>query len=355
MENVEEILQQEDHPDEDGHAQTHPSDDVDLDDIDLNDPTLERFPSNREGIMNTVRKLESGLGEDRVSFEGAPISPVIGAYRPGMEDITGDPFLSSPIAASPVIPRPSRHLEVPRSPHGSISSNHSSPLSLHAIDEGDEPGETDEDKSAAPILLSPPQPRSGFRAPKLPSDEEDEGIAMKNNGSSENSMHDPGLSGSKKAESPRDIISRALEEESPDIEASSRQAQLQHSLTNPQSPPDRHEPDSPKIVIETAEDSQVHDSDIGEQQDGLADPATHDSSPGTGEDAGTSSAVEVGESHQVRKRTDVMGRSGTPASNRSVGLHPNREGGWFRNFFRLLFVDWIGGFISRLCGRRRQT
>src|SRR4051812_32804310 len=43
------------------HESRTPEDkDIDSEDIDINDPTLERFPSNREAIINTVRKLESG-------------------------------------------------------------------------------------------------------------------------------------------------------------------------------------------------------------------------------------------------------------------------------------------------------
>ena len=34
--------------------------DIDQDNIDVNDPTLERFPSNREAIIDTVLKLETG-------------------------------------------------------------------------------------------------------------------------------------------------------------------------------------------------------------------------------------------------------------------------------------------------------
>lgn len=354
MQNADEVLHQENQPDEDDHVQNQPAEDVDLDNIDLNDPTLERFPSNREGIINTVRRLESSLDEDRASFEGAPISPVVGAYRPGMEDITGDPFMSSPIVASPIIPRSSRHLEVPRSPRGSISSNHSSPLSLHAIDEGDEPGTTEED-SAAPILLSPPQPRPGFRVPKRSGSDEDEGIAMKDS-CSETSKHEHSQSGSKKAGSSRDVISRALQEESPDIEASSRQPEPHHSLTTPESSPDRHNKRrSPEIVVESVEDNQGHDAGMIQQQDGLAGPRTPDSSIGTGLDVGTSTAIEESESFRARKRNNITGHSGATPSNNSVSLHPNREGGWFKSFFRVLFVDWIGGFITRLCGRRRQT
>ena len=358
MYNAEELEAPNKSPEEDKDGDA-PAEEVDPDGIDMNDPTLERFPSNREGIMDTVRKLETGLGEDHAAFEGVPLSPVVGAYRPGMEDITGDPFLSSPIIASPIIPRPSRHLEVPRSPHGSISSNHSSPLSLQAIDEGEEPSGSDEESDA--ILLSPPRPRPGFRAGKRSSTDEDEGIAMKNNWSSGSSKQgDSDGSSPKKAESPRDVISRALQEESPDIEAASasRPAEPQHSLTTPASSPDRHKTESPQIVIQSVEDNEADGPETGRQEDGEAGPATaSDSSNRDAGDVGTSSAIEAnaGDSNQVRKRGDTVARSGTPASNHSISIHPNREGGWFKSFFRLLFVDWIGGFIRRLCGGRRQT
>jgi hypothetical protein len=42
------------------HSSHSEDKDIDLDSIDVNDPTLERFPSNREAIIDTVRKLETG-------------------------------------------------------------------------------------------------------------------------------------------------------------------------------------------------------------------------------------------------------------------------------------------------------
>lgn len=107
--------------------------------IDPNDPTLERFPSNWEGIANTVRKLEGGLNEDHAEFVGQPLSPTISPLAP--RRLSCDPaadLVASPVATSPTLTRRSRHLEVPRSPHGSVSSDRSSALSLHSIPEGTE-------------------------------------------------------------------------------------------------------------------------------------------------------------------------------------------------------------------------
>ncbi|CAK7232728.1 hypothetical protein SCUCBS95973_008356 [Sporothrix curviconia] len=45
-------------------------------DFDPADPTLERFPSNREEILSRVRTLETGLDEDVATYEGYPASPI---------------------------------------------------------------------------------------------------------------------------------------------------------------------------------------------------------------------------------------------------------------------------------------
>lgn len=68
--------------------------------FDLRDPTLERFPSNREGIFQRVRKLESGLTEDTPSFDGFPASPVVSAGRKSSSDLNGEPFSISPTSAA---------------------------------------------------------------------------------------------------------------------------------------------------------------------------------------------------------------------------------------------------------------
>jgi ATP-dependent RNA helicase MRH4 len=51
------------------------SKDYTLDDIDLNDPTIEKFPSDRGSVIDTLRKIQSSLSEDLVQVEPAPVSP----------------------------------------------------------------------------------------------------------------------------------------------------------------------------------------------------------------------------------------------------------------------------------------
>ncbi|CAK7207364.1 hypothetical protein SEUCBS139899_010174 [Sporothrix eucalyptigena] len=73
-------------------------------DFDPSDPTLERFPSNRDEILSRVRTLETGLNEDVTTFEGYPASPVVSPGRKssiGSIDATGDFFSLSPTSMRP--------------------------------------------------------------------------------------------------------------------------------------------------------------------------------------------------------------------------------------------------------------
>jgi len=46
--------------------------------IDVNDPTLEEFPCDRDLVLEKVRTLETSLDVDHTSFDGTPSSPVVG-------------------------------------------------------------------------------------------------------------------------------------------------------------------------------------------------------------------------------------------------------------------------------------
>jgi hypothetical protein len=146
-----------------------PVEDIDPDNIDLNDPTLERFPSTREDIMDTVRKLETGLQADQPAFDGNPRSPVINMSRRGTEDITGDFLLTAPQTASPTTHRPSK-----KSPRGSVSSVPAS-ASLHSISEAEE---AEEEDNFRPVVFSNPLKRKPKHL-KLPTSDEDEGVALR--------------------------------------------------------------------------------------------------------------------------------------------------------------------------------
>ena len=52
----------------------YPLDDVDVD-VDINDPTIEKFPSDRHSVIDQLRKIQSSLSEDKVQVDNAPPSP----------------------------------------------------------------------------------------------------------------------------------------------------------------------------------------------------------------------------------------------------------------------------------------
>lgn len=65
-------------------------------DVDLNDPTIERFPKDREGILSKIKTSQSSLSPDETRFEGVSLSPVVGP--------SGSPLFGRGISESPISP-----------------------------------------------------------------------------------------------------------------------------------------------------------------------------------------------------------------------------------------------------------
>lgn len=104
---------------------------------DYDDPTLERFPSTRDEIMSTVRKVETGLNADQVSVEGVPLSPVVLSRNSPTTEARNEPRTSE---TSP-ISRGQQHLPLP--PSLTAMDEHSrSTTSLHSIAEDAEGAES---------------------------------------------------------------------------------------------------------------------------------------------------------------------------------------------------------------------
>lgn len=167
---------------DDEHSPGHGSE-YDPDKIDFNDPTLERFPSNREEIIDAVRKLEGGLNEDRSDVEGlVPPSPIVGPSGPQNHDTVGDILVSSPVVL-PAMGRGSRLLGLPgRTSMGSVSSDRLSlsAASLGSISEAEEEAAIDdEDEAPVPVIMTPkPGLRSSNDNAKSPTSDGDGGIVM---------------------------------------------------------------------------------------------------------------------------------------------------------------------------------
>lgn len=340
-------------------VETHDQSEVDDDNVDLNDPTLERFPSDRDEIIDAVRKLETGLEEDQPSFEGVPLSPVFPTARRGSEDPVAD-LLLTPIPVSPIIPRINKRLDLSRSPRLSASSNHPSMASLHSISEAEEPTPGEETRISPVVLLSTPLNRSPFEPP---GSDEDEGVSLKETEATK--------AKAKKGDIPStgDLLQEQASNstsETEETEGAPTNAFAKDTIT-PLEVPEAREPTpqgSPRIVIETADsvEASIERGTLsGENGQGKAagvDRNSGDDANGqavsTSADAGN--ARPRGGPSQLRKRDGPqIERSGTPISVHSAAIPVAKEGGWFRAFFRLLFVDWIGGFISKLCGNRRHT
>ncbi|KAF6828607.1 hypothetical protein CMUS01_08513 [Colletotrichum musicola] len=279
----------------------------DVSKYDLNDPSLERLPSNRDGIMDAVRKVETGRNEDQTHFHGTPMSPLVGSRKASL-----DPYEEAVVSPGPSSPGHHKKLELPRRSHGSMTSERSlASLGSIAEEEGKDSAGVDEAtrEDFQPVRVPSPAIRPTPNVPTSPASDEDEGVVMK--GSKSNS---------KKAESARadtpEINGHTNGVHSRDLSPMSKPAQL----------------DSPTIQIQPPEEA----AESSNSQDASA----------SGRDGGNKG--------QLKKRggASSVERPGTPSSIHSVA---GSKGGWLQAFFRVVFVDWIGGIFSRLFGSKRKA
>ncbi|OHW91566.1 pt repeat family protein [Colletotrichum incanum] len=310
--------------DEDGDSKGfdhHGTVEYDVDKYDLNDPTLEHWPSNRNGIIDAVRKVETGRNEDQTTFLGAPLSPVIGSRKAGLDHYYEEAVLSS----GPSSPGSTKRLELPRKSHGSMVSDRSL-LSLGSIAEEDkETPNAEEANRENDGLVRVPSPaiRPTPNAFTSPASDEDEGVVMKD-------------SKAKSKKSSESAIS-----ESPHINGESNG---KHPMDlSPKTPP--AQPDSPSIHVEPPEQAgeSSNSQDASQAKSVAFNPAGSASTTGR----------DDGHKGQIKKRgASSTERPGTPSSIHSV---TDSKGGWLQAFFRVLFVDWIGGLFSRLFGSKRKA
>ncbi|GKT53285.1 PT repeat family protein [Colletotrichum tofieldiae] len=299
----------------------HGTVEYDVDKYDLNDPTLERWPSNRNGIIDAVRNVETGRNEDHTTFHGAPLSPVIGSRKAGLDHYYEEAVLSS----GPSSPGSTKRLELPRKSHGSMVSDRSL-LSLGSIAEEDKETPNAEEANRendglvrvpSPAIRPTPNPFTS------PASDEDEGVVMKGSKakpkkSSESERSElPHVNGESNGKHPMDLSSKA-------------------------SPA---QPDSPSIHVEPPE--QAGESSNGQHDDQAKSVAFNP----TG--SASTTGRDDGHKGQIKKRgASSTERPGTPSSIHSV---TDSKGGWLQAFFRVLFVDWIGGLFSRLFGSKRKA
>ncbi|KAL7789253.1 P-loop containing nucleoside triphosphate hydrolase protein [Trichoderma afarasin] len=74
----------------------------DVDDVDMNDPTIEQFPSDKTSIFSTLRKIQSSLSEDQAIVDDQQPSPRLDGRR---SSVDSDDSLLSAGSLSPVTAR----------------------------------------------------------------------------------------------------------------------------------------------------------------------------------------------------------------------------------------------------------
>ncbi len=313
--------------------------------IDLNDPTLERFPSSREDIIDAVRKLETGLEADEASFDGAPRSPVVNTARRGSEDITGD-FWLAPHGAS-LSPTQQR-----KSPRGSISSI--PPASLHAISESEELPEEQVNFRPA-VVFSNPLNRRPQDLKQLPASDEDEGIALV----SPKTVKTAHLANFP-TPSPNQPIPSAAEPQPPAI---NRPSYAQVAATPP--PPTNDDGDdtpTPSHQTEPSASTTItatghvppHTAQLKKRRSGastsLSEQQDQDQDQDQNQEQEQEQQQQPEQEQAQEQRTRSIQTTSRAASIVNVGamVQPKPGGGWIRAVVRVVFVTLIGGAVKRV-------
>ncbi|GKU13399.1 unnamed protein product [Fusarium langsethiae] len=140
--------------------------------LDVNDPTLESFPSDRGSILGAIRSIQTHLGEDQTHLDDIPSSPrVISSRRTSLD--SNDDLCLSPASLSPTITR--RRDSRPSHSFGRTRSA----VSLGSIEEEPKPSPNRQSKGPPIVSLPNPNSRDKVFGQKSPPSEEDEAVVMK--------------------------------------------------------------------------------------------------------------------------------------------------------------------------------
>ncbi|ESZ92643.1 hypothetical protein SBOR_6977 [Sclerotinia borealis F-4128] len=284
--------------------------------FDPNDPSLEPFPSNFNQILEHVRRLENQLSEDQTDVERNSPSPVI---------TNGNHH-----AESTDLPTPS-----PQS-----LAHETSPSLLPIVEENAE-GEPDSKLTALTPSIEKSQSDGNISdSPKKGSG--DQKTEINNAENSERTSRDSSQIPTMKFAQASSKLHPVLPALPPTPFVENKSLTLTGSAQN--SPPEPGK-NSPAITVQPATpaasvNAKVNDSISKENA------------------AKTTSFAEEIDDAQLRARkqptSNVPERSITPSSMRSAG-NDAKSRNFLRAFFQVVFVDWIGGLIRKLCGGGRHT
>ncbi|CAD6444959.1 ac8ac712-7ee9-4ddd-ab06-e076f9af3e14 [Sclerotinia trifoliorum] len=296
--------------------------------FDPNDPSLEPFPNNLNQILQHVRRLSNQLSEDQTDRDGAPVTPVTNGNNHTNGDlVTPSPRSLAQESSPSLLPIVEENAEgepeskltaLPPSVEKSQSDGNIS--DEQKIDSSDQKSEVNDDKTSDEAAQEPSQlptittPRSSSPQPQA--------IKL---AQASSKLH-PVL--------PALPLTPFVENRSLNLAESSQVT-----------PNAEIGKDSPSITVQPATPAENVNAKV-------KNPVSEESAAKT-----TSFAEENGDS-QLRARkqptSSAPDRSITPSSMRSAG-DDAKSRNFLRAFFQVVFVDWIGGLIRKLCGGGRHT
>ncbi|KAF7857165.1 hypothetical protein EAF04_009406 [Stromatinia cepivora] len=295
--------------------------------FDPNDPSLEPFPNNFNQILQHVRRLENQLSEDQTDRDGVPLTPVAN----GNNHTGGDLLTPSPRSLA----------------------QESSPSLLPIVEENAE-GEPESKLTALPPSMEKSQ-SDGNISDEQKKDSGEEKTELNDDKSSDRASQEPSqlpTITTSRSSSPQPQAMKFAQGSSklhpvlPPLPSTPFVENKSLNLTeSPQVTPTEPVKNSPSITVQPATPAASVNAKVN-------DPVSEENAAKT-----TSFAEENGDS-QLRARkqptSSVPDRSITPSSMRSAG-NDAKSRNFLRAFFQVVFVDWIGGLIRKLCGGGRHT
>jgi len=284
--------------------------------FDPNDPTIEEFPCERKAILEAVRSTARRLSEDQVSFEGVPHSPVVGAnYHPERLDL----------------PSPSPNI---------LAKNDERSPSLDSIPE--EHGYQEELLATLPTAMEQLKEKPDYEGVGNGTAEEFKGDNSAIHAKESSGLSEGQMDGSFISPNPVQLPV------TPFVHDNSKQLGEPDTDSIPEIQQIATPPDGPSIVVQPATPGTSLLNRVSDRSDPFNGPI----------DAAKASAIEEENGRkQLTSRKSVKPneeRPLTPTSMRSAGKDANSKN-FLKSFLKIVFVDWIGGLIMRLCGGGRHT
>lgn len=324
-------------------------------DIDADDPALERFPSDSASIFAAIRRLSTSVEEDRTFPQGTAPSHIINS--PNLSSSDG-----SPDGQNLTVPQAGQLSHGEQQSHGekrnrSLSASGGSVSSLNAIAEDEDERPDDEldgfpDEGATPADQDP----KSLVEPSQPGDEEEEiAVTLPNGTTGPVERPGPAVKSAIKVESPASDDDEGIAMCNAGREKPAGANLDRADIMIPEPVKDLHVAHphimEPPLCSSTPvpEEDRFDSADLANPE-GLAVNHTRAASPSvivaciTDDRDAHSSAHD--DDDGLRKRN--VDRPLSRISIHKPIPEATHRANWLTAFLQLLFVDWIGGSLSRL-------